>query len=90
MVHVDGGSILANLILGILAVISGVLIVRHRRRLNDSVFKAQELMLGRRIARVSAGRQTPFMMGLVGLSFVLVGLFGVSMAAIGTAQVFLS
>ncbi len=67
------GSTVLNVILGVVAIGAGLLIVRHRKKLNDQVRKAQERMFGRTVSRVSAGRQTPFVMGIVGVLVILIG-----------------
>lgn len=75
-----------NLIVGVLAVIMGILTVRHRRRLNDVIYKSQRTMFGRRAADVSAGRQTPLMMGVVGVGIVGIGVLMLGFGIVGLAQ----
>ncbi|MGN7966515.1 hypothetical protein ACTJKK_10605 [Microbacterium sp. 22179] len=61
---------IANLVVGSLTVVIGVLIVRYRKALNKRVFDKQTEFFGRRLAQMSAGLQTPTMMGssVAGLS----------------------
>ncbi|KTR78458.1 hypothetical protein NS234_03085 [Microbacterium oxydans] len=86
---VHAGTILPNLIIGLLALVLGMLTIRYRRRLNDAVYKNQKAMFGQRAARASAGRQTPFMMGVVGAGIVLVGLVMLAFATTGIIQNFI-
>lgn len=75
-------SILANLIVGPLAFVGGILIVRYRNPLNALVFRQQEAMLGRRMAQKSAGRQQPWVLGVVGSGVMLMGVIMVSGAIV--------
>ncbi|KQZ24030.1 hypothetical protein ASD43_06480 [Microbacterium sp. Root553] len=56
------------------------MIVRFRTKLNEMVFESQRRMFGRRAARISAGRQTPFMMGIVGAIAIGIGVVALSAA----------
>ncbi|WP_374168959.1 hypothetical protein ABRP18_000645 [Microbacterium sp. WHRI 7836] len=85
---IQAGTILPNLIFGLLAVVLGILIICYRRPLNEAVFKTQRSMFGERIAQASAGRQKPFMMGVVGAWTVLIGLLMLTGATIGVVQHF--
>lgn len=85
---IQAGTILPNLIVGLFAVAIGILIIRYRRPLNEAVFKSQRSMFGERIAQASAGRQRPFMMGVVGALTVLIGLLMLTAATIGMVQHF--
>lgn len=67
-------SILANLIVGPIVFLGGMLIVRYRKPLNALVFRQQEAMFGRRLARMSAGRQQPWALGIVGSAVMLMGI----------------
>ncbi|CAN7156718.1 hypothetical protein LJR042_000134 [Microbacterium maritypicum] len=86
---VHAGTILPNLIFGLMAVVLGMLTIRYRRRLNDAVYKNQKAMFGQRAAQASAGRQTPFTMGVVGAGIILVGLVMLAFAMTGIVQNFL-
>ena len=88
MPDIQAGTILPNLIVGLFAVAIGILIIRYRRPLNEAVFKSQRSMFGERIAQASAGRQRPFMMGVVGALTVLIGLLMLTAATIGMVQHF--
>lgn len=79
-------SILANLIVGPLAFVGGILIVRYRNPLNALVFRQQEAMLGRRMARMSAGRQRPWVLAIVGSGVMLMGVIMVSGAIVAIIQ----
>ncbi|NJI58288.1 hypothetical protein HCX50_02465 [Microbacterium oxydans] len=72
---IDDGTIVPNLIFGSVAFVSGVLILVFRRRVNAWVFRSQKVVLGERVARASAGRQRPWMMGVVGVFVALMGAF---------------
>ncbi|MGH3691690.1 MAG: hypothetical protein ACRDWD_09155 [Acidimicrobiia bacterium] len=85
---IQAGTILPNVIVGVITVALGILIIRYRRPLNEAVFKTQRSMFGEWIAQASAGRQKPFMMGVVGAFAVLIGLFMLTGATIGIAQHF--
>jgi uncharacterized membrane protein len=76
----DLGNVIPNLIFGSLVLTSGILIIRFRRQVNESVFKRQKRVFGDSAAKMSAGRQTPFMMGTVGCGFVAIGLIMVGFA----------
>lgn len=86
MSEVPLSTLFPNLIVGVLAVTMGILTVRHRRRLNDVIYKTQRTMFGRRTADVSAGRQTPLMMGGVGVGMVGVGVLMLGFGTVGLAQ----
>lgn len=73
-------STLPNVIFGVIAICAGLVIVRFRTKLNEMVFESQRRMFGRRAARISAGRQTPFMMGIVGAIAIGIGVVAVSAA----------
>lgn len=75
-------SILANLIVGPIVFVGGILIVRFRKPLNALVFRQQEAMLGRRMAQMSAGRQQPWVLGVVGSVVMLMGVIMVSGAIV--------
>lgn len=75
-----------NLIVGLGLICVGVIIVRRRRALNRYMFESQRRLLGRRVARVSAGRQSPAMMGVVGVLIVGLGLAMVTAGAVGVIQ----
>ncbi|MEV7800842.1 hypothetical protein AB0O14_17270 [Microbacterium foliorum] len=66
-------STLPNLIFGVVAICAGLLIVRYRKKLNEQVYASQKRMFGKRASQVSAGRQTPFMMGIVGVIAIVIG-----------------
>ncbi|MBP5802310.1 hypothetical protein [Microbacterium maritypicum] len=85
---ISAETIQPNLIVGVFTIALGVLIIRYRRPLNEAVFKTQRSMFGERIAQASAGRQKPFMMGVVGAWTVLVGLLMLTAATIGVVQQF--
>lgn len=80
-------STLPNVIFGVVAICAGLLIVRFRTKLNERIYESQRKMFGRRVARVSAGRQTPFMMGIVGILAIVIGIVVVSAAI---AKIFLA
>lgn len=80
-------SILPNLIVGVGLIITGIAIVRNRRALNQYMFETQTKLLGRKVARVSAGRQSPAVMGVVGVLVVGLGLVMVTAGAIGAVGV---
>jgi hypothetical protein len=79
-------TIVPNLIVGIGVIIAGLAVVKKRKMMNDLVQDSQRRMFGERIARVSAGRQTPLMMGVVGVLIVLVGIAMVAGATVGIVQ----
>lgn len=83
---VPSGVIFPDLIVGLFVVGAGILIVRHRVGLNRHMFKTQQSMFGSRAARFSAGRQTPFMMGVVGVLTVLLGATMVVVGIVGIVQ----
>lgn len=76
------GTLIPNFVFGILAIVGGVLIIRYRRRLNEWVFKSQDSLLGRRAANASAGRQKPFVLGVVGFCCTVMGIVMVTTATI--------
>lgn len=82
----DLTGIIANLAVGSLTVVIGVLIVRHRKALNKLVFHKQTEFFGRRLAQMSAGRQTPTMMGVIGCLFVGLGVFMIVGGVIGIVR----
>ncbi|PRB63628.1 hypothetical protein CQ034_09035 [Microbacterium sp. MYb45] len=84
---IDDGTIVPNLIFGSVAFASGLLIIIFRRRVNNWVFRSQKIVLGERVARASAGRQSPWMMGVVGIFFALMGAFMVSGGVAALVQV---
>lgn len=88
--HVEPGTIVPNLIFGILVVAAGIAIIVNRKALNERIFKEQERMFGRRAARASGGRQTPTMMGAVGCFAVLVGALVLTGGVIGIVQLMTS
>lgn len=66
---------------------SGVVaVVKKRKMMNDLIQDSQRRMFGERVARVSAGRQTPLMVGIVGVLIVLVGVAMVVGATVGIIQ----
>lgn len=67
-------AIIMNMLIGALVIISGVAIIRFRVSLNKSIQESQRAMFGRRLSRISAGKQTPLMMGVVGVCFAIFGL----------------
>lgn len=69
----DLAKALPNLTIGIILVLVGILIIKHRARVNRWVYSEQEMTFGRRVAKYSAGRQSDTMMGGVGVLVVLVG-----------------
>lgn len=69
----DAVAFLSNLIFGISAICLGLLIVRYKKTLNDLIYLSQKKMFGRKAAQASAGRQTPFMMGVVGVLATIIG-----------------
>ncbi|MER7448621.1 hypothetical protein [Microbacterium sp. NPDC097977] len=73
-------TILPNLIVGVGVFLSGMATVWKRKPLNELMYRSQKRMFGEKAASVSAGRQTPFMMGVVG---VLIAGLGVAMFAFG-------
>ena len=75
-------TVVPNLLVGVLVIVLGIVVIRHRTRLNGFMFSAQKSMLGERYARASAGRQTPWMMGTVGVGIICIGL---AMTAAGVA-----
>lgn len=86
MMQVDSSTILPNLIVGVILVVTGILITRYRRRMNEWVYEEQKKILGQRMADISAGRQTPFMMGVVGVFISLVGVWALVGATIGSVS----
>lgn len=84
---IDDGTIVPNLIFGSVAFVSGVLILVFRRRVNAWVFRSQKVVLGERVARASAGRQRPWMMGVVGVFVASMGAFMVFGGVAGLVQV---
>lgn len=87
---ISTSSILPLLVLGIIVLCSGLLIVRFRRRLNHQIHESQKRMFGEKTARFSAGRQTPFMMGVVGTVATALGSAMVVAGVIGATQFFAS
>lgn len=77
-------STLPNVIFGVIAICAGLVIVRFRTKLNEMVFESQRRMFGRRAARISAGRQTPFMMGIVGAIAIAIAI-GIGVVAVSAA-----
>lgn len=80
------GVIVPNLIVGTLVICMGFLVVWRRKALNEFVYDSQKKLLGPRVARASAGRQTPFMMGLVGAFIVIIGIAMVTLGIVGIVQ----
>lgn len=71
MVPID--TIVPNLIVGIALLCAGIVIVWKRKAHNDYMYDSQTRIFGEKAARVSAGRQAPFMMGVVGVLIVILG-----------------
>lgn len=86
MPEITENVILPNLVFGIVLAVAGALAIRFRVRLNGWVYRSQESVLGRRVADKSAGRQKPFVLGLVGLFAALMGLVMVFFSVVGIVQ----
>lgn len=71
-------AIIANLIIGPILVIGGIVIIRFRAPLNRMVHQQQKQMFGRRAADAFAGRQRPWMLGIVGVMVICMGLFALA------------
>lgn len=86
MPEITANIIWPNLIVGLIVLTLGILVVKFRATLNDQIYRSQKSMLGRRIADASAGRQKPFVMGLVGFFFALIGITMIFWATVGILQ----
>ncbi len=69
-----------NLIVGLLIVFAGVLIVRHRKRTNESIARGQKRMLGQGWSDVARRLQSSFWGGVVGVFAVAMGVTMISYA----------
>lgn len=84
--QIEAGTIVPNLIFGIILVGAGLFVTRNRRRVNAWVYKEQQRHVGQKVADISAGKQTPFMMGVVGVFISFVGVAMLVGAVIGIVQ----
>lgn len=86
VVSMNPGVIVPGLIFGPIVIILGLYIVRNRVRVNRSVYRAQQTFVGKRAANASAGKQSPWMMGVVGIGFVAFGTMFLSAAVMALTQ----
>lgn len=84
---VPADSIIPISLVGIALICMGVFVVRRRQSLNEYIQESQRKLLGRKVAAVSAGRQTPFMMGVVGVLITLIGISLTTAAIVGIIHI---
>jgi hypothetical protein len=82
---IDPGTILPHLIFGALAVAAGILIVINRRPPFDSTVRNLQAV-NRGSSKAVARLSSPFWVGAVGVTFMLIGLLMVAGAAVGIVQ----
>ncbi|GGM44376.1 hypothetical protein [Microbacterium saperdae] len=80
-------SIVANLIVGVFVFVGGIVIIRFRKPLHAFVLQSQKAMLGERAAQLSAGRQKPWVLGVVGAFACGMGVAMVTGAIVAIVQV---
>lgn len=85
---VNPGIILPGLLVGPVIVGIGVWIALHPVKTNESVYKSQRMLLGKRIADASAGTQPPRATRVLGVVFVLFGLWVIGGAIVALVQHF--
>lgn len=71
---VSPDSVVPSVITGAIAVVAGILVLIYRKQINAKLRERQRSLFGERATSVSAGRQSPFMMGVVGVLIVGVGI----------------
>ncbi|MFJ2550678.1 hypothetical protein [Microbacterium sp. NPDC087591] len=79
-------SIIANLIVGAFVFVFGILLIWFRKPLNTFVFQSQKTLLGERVAQLSAGRQKPWVLGIVGAFACGMGVAAVTSAIVAIIQ----
>ncbi|WP_194384570.1 hypothetical protein [Microbacterium luteum] len=67
-------GLIASFIVGSLAMVGGVLIVRHRVHLYEGTRRRQRRLVGRNAAGAFERLQRPFWVGFVGVWFVAIGI----------------
>ncbi|MBW9119323.1 hypothetical protein JNB63_04390 [Microbacterium trichothecenolyticum] len=85
MPTIDPGTILPNLILGVLAVAVGIPIVIYRRGLFRATVRNLEAV-NRRSSKAVSRPSSPFWVGTAGVAFVVLGMIMVAGAVLGAVQ----
>ncbi|MDT0143674.1 hypothetical protein [Microbacterium sp. PRC9] len=85
MPAIDPGTILPNLIIGVLAVVAGIPIVINRRTLFRSTVRNLRAM-NRGSSGAIARLSSPFWVGAVGIAFIAIGALMIAGAVVGIAQ----
>ena len=83
---IDPGIIVPGLIFGPVIIGLGVWLATHSRRAKDAIYDQQRMLLGKRIADLSAGRSSPRALRVVGAVFVMFGLWFVFGAIVALVQ----
>lgn len=71
---------LPNLVVGILVLVAGVLVIRHRERIYKATVRGEKRWLGRGIGELLERLQNPFWVGVAGAGGSLMGVVMISYA----------
>lgn len=82
---VDQGTIVPNLLFGVVAVVTGIAMVLSRRALFRSTVRNLEAV-NRASSRAVGKSSSPFWVGAAGVAFIGVGLFMIGGAVVGIVQ----
>lgn len=74
---VDAAPALPNLIIGPLLIAIGIAVVRYRVQIHRNVIEQQRWLVGDTLARGFARLQSPFWIGAVGVTAMLMGIWAI-------------
>ncbi|MFJ4172999.1 hypothetical protein [Microbacterium sp. NPDC089696] len=83
---IDPGIIVPGIIFGPLIIGLGVWLATHSRRAKNAIYDQQRMLLGKRIADLSAGGSSPRALRVVGALFVMFGLWFMFGAVVALVQ----
>ena len=82
----NAATIIPNLIIGPIAVIGGILIVRFRKTLRDWVVSSEKNALGEERGNTLGLLQTPFWAGVTGVMIASIGLTMIGFGLVALVQ----
>ncbi|MCM3778170.1 hypothetical protein [Microbacterium hydrocarbonoxydans] len=83
---IDPGIIIPGFIVGPLIIVIGVWVAVNSRRARDAIYNQQRMLLGKRIADLSAGKSSPRALRVVGALLVMFGLWFMFGAGVALVQ----
>jgi hypothetical protein len=83
---VDTSTIVPNLIVGPVAILMGILVVKYRVKLRNFFVGTERAIYGKKAVDGLGKLQTPFWVGFAGVGFVLLGCSALSFGVVRLVQ----